>query len=243
MARRMTSLAAVALAAALAAAALAGCPRQAPPSPVQPAEPVSARAWAAEQVKDDPVGFAMAAILEKEAEASRLRGQETELETARQKAERDLAALAKAEEDARNFGRMGLPICRDATTAYPVVVAGRSFASREALYAELREAERACAACASNKTILANQAARDAALLAKIRDRLSANASERYALERKADAARTAMAERDFDALVAIAADLSDALEAALPSEELFAPPVRHLGGAGIDEKLGKLHF
>lgn len=247
MARRMTfPSAAILAAAATAAALLAGCSREETPARGRPAAqtaPASAKDWTAEQIKADPVGVAKAAIREKEAEASRLREQETKLEVARQKAERDLAALTKAEAEARNFGRAGMPVCSNATTVYPVVVAGRSFPSREALYAELKEANRSCALCASNRVILANQSARDAALLARIRDRLSANAAERYELERKADAARTAMEERDFDALVAIADDLSDSLEAALPSEELFAPPVRNLGEAGIDEKLGELHF
>ena len=249
MARKTTFLTVAVLAAAVTAAGLAGCTREERAAPLPPdssaarATPSSAREWTAEQIKNDPVGFAQNAIREKEAEAEHLRGQETKLEVARQKAERDLAALTKAETEARSFGQTGLPVCRDANTVYPVVVAGRTFPSRKALYAELEEANRTCALCASNRVILANQAARDAALLDKIRERLSANASERYHLERKADAARTAMAERDFDALVAIANDLSDSLEAALPSDELFAPPIRNLGEAGIDEKLGELHF
>ncbi|MBQ9344289.1 MAG: hypothetical protein IJT88_03635 [Kiritimatiellae bacterium] len=246
MARNTAFLRLMALAASMAAVLPCGCSREGAAVPDRSAEQaasVSAKDWTAAQIKADPAGAAMAAIREKETEAARLREQETKLEVARQKAERDLAALAKAEAEARDFGRMGLPACRDAGTVYPVSVAGRSFPSREALYAELKEADRTCNLCASNRAILANQSARDAALLAKIRDRLSANASERYALERKADAARTAMEERDFDALVAIANDLSDSLEAALPSDELFAPPVRNLGEAGIDEKLGELHF
>ena len=222
---------------ALLAAALAACSRTDAtadaPAAAPPPGPDAAQVREASAIRADPVAYAESAVRRLDEMADRLRALEEARETSRQKAQRALAALEKNEADCRRFGRAGKPLYDAAETAYPIVVEGRTFSSRAALQTELTAVKRAIERAARNRPRLANQIARDAADLADIRTRLAQNATQKDDLLRKADAAKTALAERDLSALDALSGQLADDIEAALPSGELFAPPVRLLGNDG----------
>lgn len=242
---RKRRLAMVASAAAVAAAAAFGCSGGedgGAPGP-EPARPASVKDWTASRIREDPVSYAEAAIRETDAISAKLRQMETGLEASRQAARLNLAALVEGEAEARRFGRAAKPVWENASAVYPASVGGRSFSSREALFKELDAAKRTVESAVRNRPVLENQIARDEANLGEIRKRLAENAARRYELERKADAARTAMAEHDLDALGSIAGALSDAVAAGLPDEELFDPPTRHLGDDGGASEMEAFSF
>lgn len=240
--RRLAAIASVALAAAVAASGCSGGEDGRDAGP-EPARPAAVKDWTASRIREDPVSYAEAAIRETDAISAKLRQVETGLEASRQAARRNLAALVEGEAEARRFGRAAKPVWENGATVYPASVGGRSFSSREALFKELDAAKRTVESAVRNKPVLENQIARDKANLDEVRKRLAANASRKYDLERKADAARTAMAEHDLDALRSIAGALSDAVDAGLPDEELFAPPTRHLGDDGGASEMEAFSF
>lgn len=234
------------LALAASAALFTACSQGEAPQPAKKegnTPPASVKDWSSSEIKANPVAFAEAAIRMTEANIKKLRHLETVTETSRQAAERKLAALDDAVEESRRFGRAAKPLCDSPDTIYPVSVSGRSFPSRRALQSELLVAMRLIKTAPTNRVILVNQVARDAATLADIQNQLHEYARRKYGLERKADAARSAIAERDLKAIQSIADELADAAEAGLPSDEVFAPPVHRLGDDGGASELKEFEF
>lgn len=234
------------LALAVSAVLFAACSKGEAPQPAIKegrTTPASVKDWTSSEIKANPVEFAEAAIRATDANIKKLRQLETVTETSRQAAERKLAALDDAVEESRRFGRAAKPLCDAPDTIYPVTISGRSFPSHRALQGELLAAMRLIKTAPTNRVILVNQVARDAATLSDIQKQLREYARRKYELERKADAARSAVAERDLRAIQSIADELADVAEAGLPSDELFAPPVHRLGDDGGASELKEFEF
>ena len=237
--RRGSSILAAAAAALVVAAT--GCLPSAGPAPRPQrakARPASCKNWSEAEISKDLVAYAEAAIQETAALIAKLQKMEEKRETSRQNALRQSAELAKNEAAARQFGRTAKPVYDNPATIYPVSVAGGSFPSREALRTELTAAKRTIDLAVKNKPVLANQVAREEKDLSEIRKCLAQYAARKYDLERKADAARTAMAERDLEAIKKLAGELFDVVNAALPDNEILGPPVNRLGDDGGESEL-----
>ena len=225
---RLLALAAVAL-----GTAAAGCRRDEPnPSGAARAGTAAgaAREWTASAISRDPEGYLAEKTAELDRAAKRLRAEESDLQAQLLAANRELAGVRRREREARTFGSKVQAALHDASTRYPHRIDGREFPSRTALLAERDATRRTVEQAMGAAPKLESTAARIGADLAKASKGLAANAAARGSFELKARALRAAASERNVAELSAIAARLAGDADAALPDEELFAPPVSALG-------------